>query len=159
MISVNIPAGVADGMQLKMSGRGNDAPGGGIAGDLLIAIEEVADSRLQRDGNDLNYNLMIDFPTAALGGKVEVPTVDGHVLMTIKPGTQPGTLLRLRGKGLPSTDRYGMGDLLVRVMVYVPENLSDDERRAVEQMGRSSNIVPTEAAKRKILSRLRQLFD
>ena len=159
VISVNIPAGVADGMQLKMSGKGNDAPGGGIPGDLLIVIEETPDNQLQRDGNDLIYNLMIDFPTAVLGGKVEVPTVDGKVRVTIKPGTQPGTVLRLRGKGLPDANRYGMGDMLINVMVYVPETLNATERQAIESLNGSTNLKPTESIKNRIFSRLRHIFE
>ena len=107
VVSISIPAGVADGMTLRMGRQGNDAPGGGIPGDLLVVIEEVRDAQLTRDGNDLIYNLMLDIPTAVLGGKVEVPTVDGKARVTIKPGTQPGSILRLRGKGLPSPERYG----------------------------------------------------
>ena len=159
VVSVNIPAGVAQGMQLKMSGRGNDAPGGGIPGDLLIVIEEVADNQLVRDGNDLVYNLMLDFPTAVFGGKVEVPTVDGKALLTIKPGTQPGSVLRMRGKGLPDPNRYGMGDMLVNVMVYVPESLTADERKAIESLRGSSNLKPSESIKNRIFSRLRHIFD
>ena len=159
VVSVNIPAGVAEGMQLKMSGRGNDAPGGGIPGDLLIVIEEVADSQLVRDGNDLVYNLMLDFPTAVFGGKVEVPTVDGKALLTIKAGTQPGSVLRMRGKGLPDPNRYGTGDMLVNVMVYVPETLTADERKAIESLRGSSNLKPSESIKNRIFSRLRHIFD
>ena len=159
VVSVNIPGGVAEGMQLKMSGRGNDAPGGGIPGDLLIVIEEVADSQLVRDGNDLVYNLMLDFPTAVFGGKVEVPTVDGKALLTIKAGTQPGSVLRMRGKGLPDPNRYGTGDMLVNVMVYVPETLTADERKAIESLRGSSNLKPSESIKNRIFSRLRHIFD
>ena len=159
VVSINIPAGVAQGMQLKMSGRGNDAPGGGVPGDLLIVIEEVADSQLVRDGNDLMYNLMLDFPTAVFGGKVEVPTVDGKALLTIKPGTQPGSVLRMRGKGLPDPNRYGTGDMLVNVMVYVPETLTAEERKAIESLRNSSNLKPSESIKNRIFSRLRHIFD
>jgi len=159
VVSVNIPAGVAQGMQLKMSGRGNDAPCGGIPGDLLIVIEEIADTQLVRDGNDLVYNLMLDFPTAVFGGKVEVPTVDGKALLTIKAGTQPGSVLRMRGKGLPDPNRYGTGDMLVNVMVYVPETLTADERKAIESLRGSSNLKPSESIKNRIFSRLRHIFD
>ena len=134
IVTVNIPAGVGEGMTLKMSGKGNEAPGGGIPGDLLIVIEEVSDPQLQRDGNDLIYNLMLDFPTAVFGGKVDVPTINGHARVTIQPGTQPGKVLRLRGKGLPSPDSYGTGDELINVMVYVPENLSSTEKKAIESL-------------------------
>lgn len=159
VVTVNIPAGVADGMVLQMSGKGNDAPGGGIPGNLQIVIEEERDEQLLRDGDDLVYNLMLDFPTAALGGKVEVPTVDGRVRVTIAPGTQPGHVLRLRGKGLPSPNGYGTGDLLVNVMVYVPEKLSADERRAIESMRDSENVKPSDSIRKRIFSTLRHIFD
>ena len=161
IVSVNIPAGVAEGMMLKMSGRGNEAPGGGIPGDLLIVIEEIADNQLVRDGNDIIYNLMLDFPTAVFGGKVDVPTVDGQARVTIKAGTQPGTVLRLRGKGLPDPNQYGKGDELINVMVYVPEALNADERKAVEVLkdSNSGNIKPTESTRSRIFSRLRHIFE
>lgn len=160
IVSVNIPAGVAEGMVLKMSGRGNDAPGeNSMPGDLLIVIEEAPDKNLVRDGNDLIYNLLLDFPTAALGGKVDVPTIDGQARVNIKAGTQPGTVLRLRGKGLPSPDRYGNGDMLVNVMIYVPEALSADERKAIESMRESHNLKPTESTRSRIFSRLTHLFN
>ncbi len=159
VVTVNIPAGVAEGMMLTMSGGGNEAPGGGVPGDLYIVIEEVRDAQLVRDGDDLIYNLMLDIPTAVFGGKVEVPTVDGHARVTITPGTQPGTVLRLRGKGLPNAQRYGTGDLLINVMVYVPEKLSSDERKAFEALRNSSNVTPSESTKDRIFSRLRHIFD
>ncbi len=159
VVKVNIPAGVGEGMTLKMSGKGNEAPGGGIPGDLLIVIEEERDEQLLRDGNDLIYNLMLDFPTAVFGGKVEVPTIDGHARVTIQSGTQPGKVLRLRGKGLPSTNGYGRGDMLINVMVYVPEELNSEERKAVESLKNSPNVMPSEATKNRVFSRLRHIFD
>ena len=159
VVSVNIPAGVADGMMLRMQGYGNDARGGGVPGDLIIQIEEEADKELQRDGEDLIYNLMLDFPTAVFGGKVEVPTVDGRVRLTIDPGTQPGKVLRLRNKGLPSPNGYGSGDMLVNIMVYVPEHLNSEERRAIEMLRDSENIKPSESTKKRMFDRLRHIFD
>jgi len=159
VVSVSIPAGVADGMTLRVSGQGNDAPGGGVPGDLLVVIEEVRDAQLTRDGNDLIYNLMLDIPTAVLGGKVEVPTVDGKARVTIKPGTQPGSILRLRGKGLPSPERYGNGDLLINVMVYIPEKLNNDEKQAITALQNGEHVKPTESTKNRIFSRLRHIFD
>jgi len=159
IVSVNIPAGVADGMTLRLAGKGNEAPSGGVPGDLLVVVEEVRDPKLQRDGDDLIYNLMLDFPTAVLGGKVDVPTVDAKARVTIKPGTQPGSVLRLRGKGLPRLQQYGMGDLLVNVMVYVPENPSAADRKAIEAMQSSESMKPNEATKNRIFSRLRHIFD
>ena len=159
VVSVNIPAGVADGMLLRMQGYGNDAQGGGIPGDLIIQMEEEPNTELQRDGEDLIYNLMLDFPTAVFGGKVEVPTVDGRARLTIEPGTQPGKVLRLRNKGLPNPNGYGNGDLLINIMVYVPEHLNSDERRAIESLRNSENIKPSESTKKRLFDRLRHIFD
>ena len=159
VVCISIPAGVSDGMTLRMGRQGNDAPGGGVSGDLLVVIEEVRDAQLTRDGNDLIYNLMLDIPTAVLGGKVEVPTVDGKARVTIKPGTQPGSILRLRGKGLPSPERYGTGDLLVNVMVYMPEKLNDEEKAAITSLQTGEHVKPTESDKNRIFSRLRRIFD
>ena len=159
VVSINIPAGVEEGMVLTMRGKGNEAAGGGVPGDLLIVIEEEESKELIRNGNDLIYNLMIDFPTAALGGKVEVPTVNGRVRLTIDPGTQPGKVLRLRGKGLPQVNSYGNGDLLVNVTVYVPEKLSADDRRHLDELSKSANVKPTPSARTRIFNRLRHIFD
>ena len=131
IVTVNIPAGVAEGMTLKMSGRGNDAPGGGMPGDLLIVIEEERNTQLMRDDNDLVYILMLDSTTAMFGGKVEVPTIDGRARVTIPANTPSGKLLRLRGKGLPSPNSYSNGDLLIYVIVYVPEQLTEPERVSI----------------------------
>lgn len=159
IVSFDIPAGVENGMTLKLSGQGNAPRCGGVNGDLLIVIQEEKDPDLIRDGNDLIYNLMLDFPTAALGGTAEIPTVGGKARLKITPGTQPGKVLRLRGKGLPQMNSSVRGDLLVNVMVYVPENLSDSEKAAIESMKNSSNIVPTESTSKRIFSRLRHIFN
>ena len=159
VVSISIPAGVSDGMTLRMGRQGNDAAGGGVPGDLLVVIEEVRDAQLTRDGNDLIYNLMLDIPTAVLGGKVEVPTVDGKARVTIKPGTQPGSILRLRGKGLPSPERYGTGDLLINVMVYMPEKLNDKEKEAITTLQGGEHVKPSDSDKSRIFSRLRHIFD
>ena len=133
VVSVNIPKGVMEGMQLSMSGKGNAGKHNGVPGDLLILVEEEQDKELIRDENDLIYNLLLSFPTAALGGAVEIPTIDGKVKVKIESGTQPGKVLRLRGKGLPSVNGYGTGDLLVNVSVYVPEALSKDEKKHLKK--------------------------
>jgi molecular chaperone DnaJ len=142
VISVNIPAGVAEGMQMTVSGKGNAARRGGINGDLIVFIEEEKDPELIRDGNDLIYGLYVSFPQAALGGPVEVPTVDGKVKIKVDPGTQPGKILRLRGKGLPEINGYGKGDLLVNINVWVPKQLTKEERKMIEQMDHSENFKP-----------------
>ncbi|MDE6668265.1 MAG: molecular chaperone DnaJ [Muribaculaceae bacterium] len=159
IVSFHIPAGVEDGMVLTLRGQGNAPRHGGVNGDLLIVIQEEKNSELIRDGDDLIYNLMLDFPTASLGGSAEVPTVGGRARLKIPAGTQPGKVLRLRGKGLPRMNSSVKGDLLVNVMVYVPEELSDTEKAAIESLKDSSNIVPTESTAKRIFSRLRHIFN
>lgn len=159
IVSFHIPAGVEDGMVLTMRGQGNAPRHGGVNGDLLIVIQEEKDPSLIRDGNDLIYNLMLDFPTAALGGSAEVPTVEGRARMKIAAGTQPGKVLRLRGKGLPQMNTNTHGDLLVNVMVYVPESLTDTEKAAIESLKDAPNVVPTESTSKRIFSRLRHIFN
>lgn len=158
-VSINIPAGTAGGSVLTVKGRGNAPIHGGINGDLLVVIEEIAHPELIRDGNDVIYNLMLDFPTAALGGSVEVPTIGGRVRLKIQPGTQPGKILRLRGKGLPSPEGMGTGDELVNVMVYVPEQLSDQERSDIERLREASGMKPSESARSRIFNKIRHIFD
>ena len=159
VININIPAGVMEGMQLSMSGKGNAARRGGVNGDLLVLVEEDKHPELIRDENDLIYNLLITVPMATLGGSVEVPTVDGKVKVTIAAGTQPGKVLRLRGKGLPSVNRYGTGDLLINIGVYIPENLNKDEKYLMEKLGKSENVKPNASASRDFFSRFRNMFE
>lgn len=159
VVTVKIPAGVAEGMQLTMNGKGNAGKHNGISGDLLILIEEEVDKDLIRDEDDLIYNLLLSFPTAALGGAVEIPTVDGKVKVKIEPGTQPGKVLRIRGKGLPSVNGYGTGDLLVNISIYVPETLSKDEKKALEKMEDSDNFKPNISIKEKIFRKFKSWFD
>lgn len=141
IFSVKIPAGVSEGMQLSMSGKGNEAPGG-VAGDLLILIEEKEDSQLKRDGNNLIYDLHITIVDAALGAQVEVPSVTGKVKIKIEPGTQSGKILRLRGKGLKDVNGYGIGDQLVYVNVWTPKKLSSEEKAILEGLKDSPNFQP-----------------
>ena len=159
IVTVKIPKGVAEGMQLSMSGKGNAGKHNGVPGDLLILVEEEPDKELIRDENDLIYNLLLNFPTAALGGTVEIPTIDGKVKVKIEPGTQPGKVLRLRNKGLPSVNGYGTGDLLVNVSIYVPETLSKDEKKALEEMEKSDNFQPNTSVKEKIFRKFKNLFE
>ena len=142
IININIPAGVAQGMQMSVSGKGNAARRDGINGDLLVLIEEKSHPDLIRDGNDLLYNLFLSIPEAALGTSVEVPTIDGKVKIKINPGTQPGKILRLRGKGIPDINDYGRGDLLVTINVWIPKNLSKEEKKILEKLNESSNFLP-----------------
>lgn len=159
VVTVKIPAGVAEGMQLSMSGKGNAGKHNGVPGDLLILVEEEPHPDLIRDENDLIYNLLLSFPTAALGGSAEIPTVDGKVKVKIEPGTQPGKVLRLRGKGLPSVNGYGTGDLLVNVSVYVPESLSKEEKNTLENLEESKNFKPSDSIKEKIFRKFKSFFD
>ncbi len=142
VVTINIPAGVAEGMQLSVSGKGNAARRGGINGDLLVLIEEKPHDELFRDENDLHYNLYLTFPEASLGTPAEIPTVDGKVKVKIEPGTQPGKVLRLRGKGIPDVNGYGRGDLLVNINIWVPKSLSKEEKKMLEKMQDSSNFKP-----------------
>ncbi|MDD2590470.1 MAG: molecular chaperone DnaJ [Fermentimonas sp.] len=159
VITIKIPAGVGEGMQLSMSGKGNAARRGGINGDLLIVIEEEEDPNLIRDENDVIFNLFLSFPMAALGGTVEVPTIDGMAKVKIEPGTQPGKVLRLRNKGLPSVNGFGKGDQLIHVNVYVPENLSAKERKQMEELEKSENFTPSATARKSVFNKFKKMFD
>ncbi len=159
LVSFDIPAGVEDGMELIVPGKGNAAMNGGVNGDLRVVIQEVKHPDLVRDGNDVVYNLMLDLPTATLGGAVEVPTLTGRARLNIPAGTQPGKILRLRGKGLPEYRGHTTGDELINVMVYIPEVLTDEERKIFEDLKDKPNIKPTDATKHRIFARLRHLFE
>ena len=159
VITLNIPAGVAEGMQLSMSGKGNAPRHGGVNGDLLILVEEEPHPELFRDDNDVVYNLLLSVTTAAIGGSVKVPTIDGKAKVKIEPGTQPGKVLRLKNKGLPSVHRYGTGDLLINISVYIPEKLSDTEKQTLSGLENSPNFQPSPSVKEKIFSHFRKMFD
>jgi len=159
IISVKIPAGVADGMQLSMSGKGNEAPGG-VAGDLLILIEEQEDRFLKRDGNNLVFDLYITFVDAAIGTSVEVPAINGKVKIKIEPGTQSGKILRLRGKGLKDVNGYEVGDQLIYVNVWTPKKLSSEERAKLESLRNSPNFEPHPDANEKgFFERMKEYFN
>lgn len=161
VVEINIPAGVQDGMVVNVRGKGNAAPRGGVDGDIQVFISEEPNSTFVRDGNDIIYNLLLDFPTAALGGSIEIPTLgNGRVKIKIDPGTQPGKTLRLRGKGLPQVQGYGygMGDLIVNVSVYVPKELSRDEREAIEKFRHSDNFKGDSDTKKSIFERFKNYF-
>ena len=143
VIPISIPAGVAEGMQMTVSGKGNAARRGGINGDLLVMIQEEHHPELIRDGNDLLYNLHISIPQASLGSAVEIPTVDSKVKIKIEPGTQPGKILRLRNKGIPDVNGYNKGDLLVSINVWIPKNLTKEEQKLIEKFGDSPNFIPS----------------
>jgi molecular chaperone DnaJ len=160
VININIPAGVAEGMQLSMNGKGNAAPRGGINGDLLIVIEEEEHPDLKREGNHLIYSLSIGFPDAALGTSVEIPTIEAKAKIKIEPGTQSGKVLRLKGKGLPDVNSYGRGDLLVEISVYTPSMISPEERKILENLKLSKNFEPNPNKKEKgFFDRMKEYFD
>lgn len=158
-ISFNIPAGAQEGQVFTVKGKGNAPRNGGVRGDLLVVIEEIKDPELIRDGADVIYNLMLDIPTATLGGAVEVPTITGRARLNIPAGTQPGKVLRLRGKGLPDQENGGTGDELINVMVYIPEKLNDAERTAIESLKGQPDIQATDADRNRIFSKLKHIFE
>lgn len=159
VININIPAGVQEGMQLNLSGKGNAAPGGGIPGDLLVVIEEEKHPELTRDDDNLHYEAHVSFIDVALGTSIEVPTVGGKAKIKLEPGTQSGKILRLKGKGVPDVNGYGRGDLFVHVQVYTPEKLSKEEKSALESLRSSENFQAKKAGKEKsFFQRMKDTF-
>jgi molecular chaperone DnaJ len=159
VISLNIPAGVEDGMQLSMTGKGNAAARGGIPGDLIILIEEIPHETLERDGVNLLHDQFISFPDAAIGTTIDIPTLDGKARVKIAPGTQPGKVLRLKGKGLPQVNGYNRGDLLVTVNVWVPKDLDGPERQTLHKLNQSQNFIPKPNNKEKgFFNQMRDYF-
>ena len=161
IVEIQIPAGVAEGMVVNAQGKGHAAKRGGIPGNIQVLIEEEQHPELIRDDNDLIYNLLLTVSQATLGDSVEVPTLDGRARIKIEPGTQPGTALRLRGKGLPAVQGYGYGkgDIVVNISVYIPETLSKEEKHAFEHMAESDNLKPAKKIKDKIFKAFRTYFD
>ena len=158
-ISVKIPAGVVDGMQLKVTGKGNDAPGNGITGDLLVAIEEQDHDSLQREGDNLHYDLYVSLPDAILGASKEIDTVTGKVRIKVEAGLQSGKILRLRGKGIPSINGYGKGDLLVHVNVWTPKTLSKDQKAFFEKMKDDDHFSPKpERSDKSFFEKVKDMF-
>ncbi len=158
-VSFKIPAGAQDGQTFTLRGKGNFPKGGGVPGDLLVVIEEVKHPELIRDGADVIYNLMLDIPTAVLGGSTEVPTIGGRARLNIPAGTQPGKVLRLRGKGLPDNENGGKGDELINIMVYMPEKLTDKQRELFERLKGTPGIQPTDTDSNRIFSKFKHLFE
>ena len=162
VVEVKIPAGVADGMVLTMQGKGNAGIHNGVPGDIQVFISEEENNTFVRQDNDLIYNLLLDFPTAALGGEVKIPTVDGKNLkINLEPGIQPGTTKRLRGKGLPAVQGYGhgTGDIIVNISIYVPKTLTREEREALEKMQKSDNFKSDKTTKQSIFQRFKDYFN
>lgn len=160
VISIKIPAGVQEGMQLSMTGKGNVPPRGGVAGDLLIVIEEEAHEHLLRDGNNVVYDLHISFIDAALGASVEIPTIDGKAKIQLEPGTPSGKILRLKGKGIKEINGYGKGDQLVHVNVWTPKQVSAEERQLLEKLRESPNFQPKpNKTDKNIFEKMRDFFN
>ncbi len=157
--SIRIPAGVVDGMQFAMRGKGNAAPNNGESGDLLVLVQEEKHPVFERDGNNLYLEHYISFSQAALGDTVEIPILEGKAKVKVVPGTQPSTLLRLNGKGLPDMQGYGKGDLIVNVNVWVPKHLSKDEKQMMEQMAKSENFKPQPPKQASFFQRVKHFFE
>jgi molecular chaperone DnaJ len=159
-IEIKVPAGVAEGMQLSMTGKGNVPTRGGMAGDLLIVIEEEEHPELKRDGNNVIYDLRLNFADAALGKDIEVPTIGGKARIKIAPGTQAGELLRLKGKGIKELNRYGVGDQLIHVSIFTPRNLSIEERTMLEKLRDSTNFIPqTDRQEKSFFDKMKDFFN
>ncbi len=160
VLEIKIPAGVAEGMQLSVQGKGNAGPRNGVPGDLLVVIEEQEHEHLMRDGDNLYYNLNVSYADAALGAEVEVPTITGKAKIKIAPGTQSGKVLKLKGKGLPSVQGYQTGDQLITVYVWTPQNLTKEEKQMLEKMRAMPNFNPGEASSGKgFFSRMKDMFE
>jgi len=158
-VSIKIPAGVVDGMQLKVTGKGNAAPGNGIAGDLLVAITEEDHKTLQREGDNLHYDLYVSVPNAILGISKEIDTVTGKVRIKIEAGVQSGKILRLRGKGIPSINGYGKGDLLVHINVWTPKTLSKQQKEFFESMRDDEHFKPKpESSDKSFFEKVKDMF-
>ncbi|MBR4229192.1 MAG: molecular chaperone DnaJ [Bacteroidales bacterium] len=160
IITINIPAGVQDGMQLAMHGQGNAAPRGGIAGDLIVLIEEQEHDVFERQDANLYYNAFITFSQAAMGAAIEIPTLNGKVKIKIDPGTPSGRVVRLRGKGLPVVNGYGRGDLLVCLNVWVPKDLTKEEKKILEQLDSHPNFTPNPTKQeRGFFDKMKEMFN
>jgi molecular chaperone DnaJ len=158
-IEIELPAGIGEGMQFAMKERGNAGAKGGPAGNLLITIEEIQHEHLQREGTNLHYELFINFVDAAMGTRIDVPTLDGKVRLLIPPGTQSGKTFRLEGKGLPAVQSYGTGDQLVHINIWTPKKLNDEERHLLEKLKSMPNFQPNPSREDKnFFDRIRDMF-
>ena len=158
IIEIEIPPGVEEGMQLSMQGKGNEAPGGGVAGDLIIAIEEIEHEHLVRNGTDLLYQLGITFSDAVIGTSIEIPMVIGKAKIKIPPGTQSGKNLRLRSKGIPDVNGYGRGDMIVNIQVFTPQKISKEEKDLLLKLNESDNFKPKHNQTKSFFDRMKNRF-
>jgi molecular chaperone DnaJ len=160
VINISIPPGVSEGMQLSLSGKGNAAPRGGISGDLIVLVEEIPHQKLIRDGSNLLLDHYISFPQAVMGTSIEVPTLEGKARIKIDPGTQGGKVLRLKGKGLPSVNAYGRGDLLVNINIWTPQEVSKEEKGILEALDKSENFKPNpQKSDKSFFERMKDVFN
>lgn len=160
IITINIPAGVSDGMQLSMRGQGNAAPHGGVPGDLIIQVEEIPNDTFERQDNNLFYNAYITFSEAAMGGAIEIPTLNGKVRVKIEQGTSSGKVIRLKGKGLPDLNGYSRGDMLVSINVWVPKSLTKEEKSMLDELGKHPNFQPNPSKQeRGFFDKMKDLFN
>ena len=143
VVEIEIPAGVEEGMQLSVTGKGNAGPFNGIPGGLIVVIEEIEHEDLRRDGEHLHYDAYVNFVDAVMGHSIEIPTVSGKAKIKVEPGTQSGKVLRLKGKGLPHVQRYGQGDLFVHINVWTPKKVSKEEKEILEKLRGSDNFTPS----------------
>jgi molecular chaperone DnaJ len=158
-VSIQIPAGVEDGMQLKVGGKGNDAPGNGVPGDLIVAIETLEHDTLKREGDNLHYDLYISLSDAVLGTSKDIDTVSGKARIKLEPGLQSGKILRLRGKGIKSINGYGAGDLLVHVNVWTPKELNKEQKAFFEKMQGDENFEPRpEKSDKSFFEKVKDMF-
>jgi molecular chaperone DnaJ len=161
IVEINFPAGLEDGMMLQMDGKGGAGRHNGVPGDLHIVIKEIPDERFIRQGTNIIYNLLLTLPQAVLGGPIEVPTIDGRAKINIAPGTQPGTTLRLKGKGIPEPQGYhrGKGDEIINISVYIPEELSTPIKEQLKQNKNDASFEPSASSREKINKKLRSYFE
>jgi molecular chaperone DnaJ len=160
VIEIDIPAGVEEGMQLSVTGKGNAGPFNGVPGDLIVVIEELEHADLKRDGENLHYEAYINFVDAVLGESIEVPTISGKAKIKVDPGTQSGKVLRLKGKGLPHVQRYGHGDLFVHINVWTPKKVSKEEREILEKLKQSENFKPhPDKNDKNFFNRMKDMFN
>lgn len=159
VIEIDIPAGVEEGMQLSVTGKGNAGPFNGVAGDLIVVIEEIPHPELRRDGDNLHYEAFVNFVDAVLGESIEIPTVNGKAKIKIEPGTQSGKMLRLKGKGLPALQSYGTGDLFVHINIWTPTKVSKEEREILEKLRGSENFKPNlDGSEKGFFQRVKDMF-
>jgi molecular chaperone DnaJ len=159
VIEIDIPAGVEEGMQLSVTGKGNAGPFNGIPGDLIVVIEEIPHDTLRREGDNIHFDAYINFADAVLGESIEIPTINGKAKIKVEPGTQSGKMLRLKGKGLPQLQGYGTGDLFVHINIWTPTKVSKEEKDMLEKLQKSENFQPKlDGSEKGFFQRVKDMF-